>query len=105
MFRSIVLALAMASTVVTTTAAQQPASPVPSLRQAIGAEVAKISAASARPAATIRAARPIAAVPAPAARAQTAGKRSFWKSPWPYVIVGAVAVIAIVATSSEGGIY
>ena len=33
------------------------------------------------------------------------GGRSFWKSPWPYVIAGAAVVIVVVAKNTEGGIY
>jgi hypothetical protein len=29
-------------------------------------------------------------------------KKSFWRSPWPYVIIGAVAVAVIVARASGG---
>jgi hypothetical protein len=45
----------------------------------------------------------------PAARrsgtAQSSGGRSFWKTPWPYVIIGGVAAIVIIASNSEDGLY
>jgi hypothetical protein len=31
------------------------------------------------------------------------GKKSFWKTPWPYVIIGAVVVVAVVAASGGYG--
>ena len=47
--------------------------------------------------------------PAPVlARAQQTNptKKSFWKSPWPYVIIGgAIAVGAIIAMSGDGSGY
>lgn len=35
-------------------------------------------------------------------KAPQSTKRSFWKTPWPYVIAGAIIVIAVVA--SNGGV-
>lgn len=32
-------------------------------------------------------------------------KKSFWRTPWPYVIAGAVVVGVVVASRGEGGIY
>src|SRR5262249_33799329 len=36
--------------------------------------------------------------------ARTQGKRSVWKSPWPYVVIGAVvAVVVVVANKNSSG--
>jgi hypothetical protein len=46
---------------------------------------------------------PPAPTPAPA---QASGGKSFWGTPWPYVIAGgAILAIIVVAKNSEGGIY
>jgi len=34
---------------------------------------------------------------------QSNGKRSFWKTPWPYVIAGVVVAGAIIIASNSGG--
>jgi hypothetical protein len=52
-------------------------------------------------------ARPLlAAVPARAPQGTTT-KKSFWKTPWPYVIIGGAAAIAgiVIATSGNGDGY
>jgi hypothetical protein len=42
---------------------------------------------------------------APAA-AQATGKKSFWKTPWPYVIGGGVvAALVVISQTKEGGLY
>jgi hypothetical protein len=43
--------------------------------------------------------RAATATPAPQASPQTE-RKSFWKTPWPYVIAGAVAVAAIIARAN-----
>lgn len=48
-------------------------------------------------------ATPKAAVLLVAAPSQAAAKKSFWQTPWPYVIAGAVVVIAVVAAKSGDG--
>jgi hypothetical protein len=38
--------------------------------------------------------------------AQSSGGRSFWKTPWPYVIIGGVAAAVIIASAkSDNGLY
>jgi hypothetical protein len=48
----------------------------------------------------------LAAVPARAPQGTTT-KKSFWKTPWPYVIIGGAAAIAgiVIATSGNGDGY
>jgi hypothetical protein len=42
---------------------------------------------------------------APAA-AQATGNKSFWKTPWPYVIGGGVvAALVVISQTKEGGLY
>ena len=40
-------------------------------------------------------------IPTPAARQN--GKKSFWKSPWPYVIIGAAVVVGVLIASGGYG--
>ena len=76
---------------VTSAFAQTPSAKNPSIRQSIAAAVAHT---------------PLTAT-VTRTRAVQSGK-SFWHTPWPYVIFGAAAVVVIVATnkgSSGGGGY
>ena len=43
----------------------------------------------------------IASTPAPASRQN--GKKSFWKTPWPYVIIGAAVVVGVLIASGGYG--
>jgi len=43
---------------------------------------------------------------APAALVQATGNKSFWKTPWPYVIGGGVVVmLVVISQTKEGGLY
>lgn len=60
------------------------------------ADHARLTAAE-KPARDVAAASSTPTTPTPAQN----GKKSFWKTPWPYVIIGAVAVVVVVA--AKGG--
>jgi hypothetical protein len=56
--------------------------------------------------APIRQPRPIVAAEARSSTPKQAPRTSFWRTPWPYVIAGAVVVGLVIANkNSEGGIY
>jgi hypothetical protein len=73
-----------------------PATPTLNLK----AQGIQAAAEQARLTAAEKPARNLATAPATPTPTQN-GKKSFWKTPWPYVIIGAVAVVAIVA--AKGG--
>lgn len=43
----------------------------------------------------------VSSTPAPASRQN--GKKSFWKTPWPYVIIGAAVVVGVLIASGGYG--
>ncbi len=60
------------------------------------AGIAEMAKTSKRP--DLRRAAPVAA--------QATGSRSFWKTPWPYVIGGGVvAMLVVISQTKEGGLY
>jgi hypothetical protein len=60
------------------------------------------AAAEARLTAAERPAREVAVAPATASAKQN-GKKSFWKTPWPYVIIGAAVAIGVLVASGGYG--
>jgi hypothetical protein len=68
------------------------------------AEALKATPAVITPVAAPAAKVTLARVPARTPASVPQNGRSFWKSPWPYVIVGAAAVVVLIARQ-DGGIY
>ena len=77
------------------------------VRQALKATFASPAvapAASSAPAPKVTLARVAPALAAaPAARAKASGGKSFWKTPWPYVI-GVGVVVSVVVAKHNGGL-
>ena len=75
-------------------------SKTPTLASTLKAQGMQAAAEHARLTAAATPARDRTAAPSTPAPAQN-GRRSFWKTPWPYVIIGAVVVVAVIA--AKGG--
>ena len=74
-------------------------SKTPTLASTLKAQGMQAAAEHARLTATAKPARDLKAAPSTPAPAQNG--RSFWKTPWPYVIIGAAVVVGVIA--AKGG--